>query len=400
MDEFIDKEEYHYPYDLVLNVTDACNLKCKYCFVEQHPNFMTLDVAKKALEFGANNRRKHIEKFKDLPPERKSQITFFGGEPLLMFDKIIKPLVEFANQEYPDTFIYSITTNGTLLTHEIIDFLTNNKFSIMLSFDGFKEIQDNNRPCQDITKSSFDMVFENLAYLLYKDPNVVCRPTISKESVDQLFNIYLFIEACGFKNIEIYPDTYSYWEEKEILILKENIKEIFIYQTNQILNNTSTMNFLSYNKILKNILKENFLLEDIYKEDNALSSNKEIKQKWICGIGTYHCAIRYNGDIFTCQEQITKEKANIFNIGNIFNGIDYNKQNYLLQICNKCERTNPIIDDFFCLAESFNLFNSFTEYNPIGKIWYKELKDNLICMLEIINLKYPKKIEEIFLYYI
>ena len=34
MDEFIDKEEYHYPYDLVLNVTDACNLKCKYCFVE------------------------------------------------------------------------------------------------------------------------------------------------------------------------------------------------------------------------------------------------------------------------------------------------------------------------------------------------------------------------------
>ena len=33
---------------------------------------MTLDVAKKALEFGANNRRKHIEKFKDLPPERKS----------------------------------------------------------------------------------------------------------------------------------------------------------------------------------------------------------------------------------------------------------------------------------------------------------------------------------------
>ena len=33
------------------NLTDACNLQCRYCFVEQHPHFMTLDVAKKVQSF-------------------------------------------------------------------------------------------------------------------------------------------------------------------------------------------------------------------------------------------------------------------------------------------------------------------------------------------------------------
>jgi sulfatase maturation enzyme AslB (radical SAM superfamily) len=58
--------------------------------------------------------------------------TFFGGEPLLKFEEIIKPLV----LKYKDSFGWSITTNGTLLTEEIIDFCYDNKISILLSLDG------------------------------------------------------------------------------------------------------------------------------------------------------------------------------------------------------------------------------------------------------------------------
>ena len=42
MEEFEYKEVYKYLSNIMLCVTDACNLACRYCFVEQHPNYMTL----------------------------------------------------------------------------------------------------------------------------------------------------------------------------------------------------------------------------------------------------------------------------------------------------------------------------------------------------------------------
>jgi sulfatase maturation enzyme AslB (radical SAM superfamily) len=32
--------------DCMLNVTDDCNLQCRYCFVQQQPHYMTLQTAK------------------------------------------------------------------------------------------------------------------------------------------------------------------------------------------------------------------------------------------------------------------------------------------------------------------------------------------------------------------
>ena len=38
-----------------LNLTNSCNLTCRYCFVEQKPEFMTLQTAKDAADFLAGN---------------------------------------------------------------------------------------------------------------------------------------------------------------------------------------------------------------------------------------------------------------------------------------------------------------------------------------------------------
>ena len=44
-------------------------------------------------------------------------------------------------------------------------------------------------------------------------------------------------------------------------------------------------------------------------------------------------AIGYNGDIFTCQEQVTQDNNNIFNIGNIYleDKINKEKQQYIFE---------------------------------------------------------------------
>ncbi|MGN1326575.1 MAG: hypothetical protein ACI4VQ_00590 [Clostridia bacterium] len=61
-------------------------------------------------------------------------VNFFGGEPLLCFDSLIKPLVE----KYKDIVSFGITTNGVLLDEDIVDFFYENNIQLLLSFDGIE----------------------------------------------------------------------------------------------------------------------------------------------------------------------------------------------------------------------------------------------------------------------
>ena len=96
------------------------------------------------------------------------RIGFYGGEPLLEFD-LIKCCVEYIEQKSSDKNInFYITTNATLLTPSVIDFLVQNNFQITISFDGPKEIHDNQRRYADSGMGSFDTVVKRLEYLHQK----------------------------------------------------------------------------------------------------------------------------------------------------------------------------------------------------------------------------------------
>jgi len=55
------KEDYLYPVNIHLNLTDDCNLRCKYCFVHHKPNYMPLEVALKAVDWLYENYLYHKE---------------------------------------------------------------------------------------------------------------------------------------------------------------------------------------------------------------------------------------------------------------------------------------------------------------------------------------------------
>ncbi|MCK4556220.1 MAG: hypothetical protein KAU47_01790, partial [Candidatus Aminicenantes bacterium] len=68
-------------------------------------------------------------------------LNFYGGEPLLSFE-LIKQTISFlnnANKESGKKSDYSITTNGSLLSYETIQYLDEHKFSVELSFDGLAQ---------------------------------------------------------------------------------------------------------------------------------------------------------------------------------------------------------------------------------------------------------------------
>src|SRR5580693_8887054 len=71
-------------------------------------------------------------------------ITFFGGETLMNFP-LLKQVVTYASQraaEQGRTIDFSLTTNATLLTPAIIEFLSENKIGVTVSMDGPADLHD------------------------------------------------------------------------------------------------------------------------------------------------------------------------------------------------------------------------------------------------------------------
>ncbi|MDO5557826.1 MAG: radical SAM protein [Clostridia bacterium] len=123
---------------LCLVINNCCNLCCEYCFANKgnydKPNqFMTFEIARKAIDF----------LIKDVLASGNEKITisFFGGEPLLNFS-LIRECVQYIEEFDNIKCKYMITTNGTLLTPQIVRFLHEYKFDVMISIDGNKEMHD------------------------------------------------------------------------------------------------------------------------------------------------------------------------------------------------------------------------------------------------------------------
>jgi len=68
-------------------------------------------------------------------------ISFYGGEPLLAYDKIeyALRLLQEKNKTGSKNIEFALTTNGSLLTDEMLDFFDRQRFGLMLSFDGLAQ---------------------------------------------------------------------------------------------------------------------------------------------------------------------------------------------------------------------------------------------------------------------
>lgn len=140
-DYILDKVE-HKLSQMTLEVTQECNLRCKYCIYDnEHLDFrnfeskeMTWDIAKKAIEYAKHHSSDHIV------------ISFYGGEPLLKF-KLIEQAVNYALEVIKDKELsFSMTSNMILMDEKKAEFIAKTpRFSVTASIDGPEHIHDKNR---------------------------------------------------------------------------------------------------------------------------------------------------------------------------------------------------------------------------------------------------------------
>lgn len=335
-----------------LNVTDACNLRCRYCFVEQHPHYMSWEVAKDSIDL--------LSKCKD-----HKHIQFFGGEPTLLWDSIIVPSIEYVHKNNMDIG-FGMTTNFILLDEYKLKYLKDNKVSLLFSIDGNKETQDYNRPCPESGKSSFDILEPKMDLILKYNPRITFRSTLIPKTCNNLYDNLMFADSKGFTNSFACPDDFSEWTEDDVRNLENNVNRYSLYLLDRFLNNKPYIRFSPIMKALGELA-----LIDKNRESNKVSR----RGTQMCGLGISTYSVNYEGGIFACQQMPSRGyDNNPHYIGDIYNGIDVERRDKLIEnyrghdltcedpnLCEECPR-RFICNKGFCHSNSFLKFgNEYTK---------------------------------------
>jgi len=194
---------------MVLNVTSKCNLSCAYCYeygedriVEQStkPRFMDEETAQESVEF----------MLAQSGTSAAVNLTFFGGETLLNF-KLLQKTVEYArrrSEELGKRVTFSLTTNGTLLRPEVIEWLIENEVGVTISIDGPREVQDKFRIFNN-GMGSYEMMLPKVKELLSRHTSrpIGARVTLTRQNLDVQRIFRHLTDEIGFWEVGFAPVT-------------------------------------------------------------------------------------------------------------------------------------------------------------------------------------------------
>lgn len=388
--------------DVCLNVTEECNLACKYCFTEHHPNYMTLEVAKDAAKWLYNNA---IESSKIQEKEVIPNIGFFGGEPTLMWDSIIVPLISWI-EEQNWKFTYGITSNCILMDENKVNYLLEKDIGLLLSCDGNKYSQDLNRPMKNSTKSSFDELYKNLPYIAKKMPWVMFRSTITPVVADQLFENLMFAGKMGFENVFSIINEFEEWDDNSRLIIEKELDKYCLYVIDACLKEQPFVKLRPFEQAINKIIAidKTCAFTDNYIENIG---PEEIQR---CGLGNGYGSINYKGDVFSCQEIASRQgEKSIFYIGNIYDGIDNEKlltlqntfvnrpiKKYNYNYPEKCENciSKTICAANFCQVNNYILHKDFSAIPDCWCWWNNLLIEKAQFVMQVLGYHENKFFEK------
>jgi uncharacterized protein len=159
------------PKKLLIQMGLKCNFSCSYCLQSHHVGREALTSSKDIEEF-----KLMLKKNLKSAPEK---VEFWGGEPLLYFQRI-KDLVPFFQEWSPNTKFFLIT-NGSMFNNENIDYLDRNNFSIGVSHDGPGQWQRGPDPFEnETTKKNLAKAVEILGTKSRLSFNVLLTPSFYK----------------------------------------------------------------------------------------------------------------------------------------------------------------------------------------------------------------------------
>ena len=183
---------------LTIAITRACNFDCSYCFEGNRTGKpMSEEVEKKLIDFIAHYRTSRL------------YITWYGGEPLVAFDRILS--IDKAIKQMGKWYSASMITNGYLFDDEKISKLNElNIGYLQITLDGKKETHDGRRYLKN-GGPTYDRILENIRKILQTDFKgmIHVRVNVDSRNEDEFPVVYnmmrtMFPQDFG-KRITVYP---------------------------------------------------------------------------------------------------------------------------------------------------------------------------------------------------
>lgn len=281
-----------------LNIIHACNLRCKYCFADEgeyngHKGKMSLETAKKAIDYVV----------KRSGPRKNIEIDLFGGEPTMMMDTI-KEIIAYAREneaKWNKRIRFTMTTNATLLTDEMMDYMDKELENIILSIDGRKEVNDKVRIRFD-GKGSYDQILPNIKKMVAKRDKTkahTVRGTFTRENLDFYEDVKMMVDE-GFREISIEPVVLE--DGHPLALRKEDLPKIFE----------------SYDKLYDELVQKKAERKEFnfYHFKVDLNGGPCVYKRISgCGAGFEYVAITPQGEVYPCHQFVGKEE---YKLGSIY----------------------------------------------------------------------------------
>lgn len=160
---------------LHLLLNERCNFKCKYCYSASGRSSaeLTMEQIAPMVVFFLSSARAAVND--------RTIMFMGGGEPALSW-KILKEATLYAEKvaaREGTKVHFSITTNGSILNDEMVQFFKAHNFTVQLSFEVLPDVQNEQR-------GSFDTVARNVRTLTEAGVNNYVRSTITERNVDRI----------------------------------------------------------------------------------------------------------------------------------------------------------------------------------------------------------------------
>jgi uncharacterized protein len=285
---------------MVLEVAQDCNLACTYCYAEggsygRPLRLLDPETARQAV-------RKLID---DSGNTETVTLVIFGGEPLLNMPAVraaVEEAREYSSEKGKRVFV-SLTSNGTLLTQEIIEFVQRNRIAIAVSLDGPADLHDANR--SDVNgRGSYATITGNLESLLKgATAAVAARVTLTPEQWPRIEEVFFHLLELGFHEVGIAPVSPVRRELLPDAEQEEALLQGFSALSRTFLKAAGSNRLLPFTNLID-------LLARLH-----LGQTKSVS----CGAGYGYLAVDTEGSFYVCHRLVGDES---FRVGNIDEGAD------------------------------------------------------------------------------
>ena len=313
-----------------LCLTHNCTLRCKYCYAgRKYSHAMSRETAQRAIDIVFDEAGR---------TGQGADISFFGGEPLMEWE-LLQWCHEYARTHAQGLILpprFSVTTNGTLLTPERLNWLAERDFLIGLSIDGSAAMHNTNR-CHADGGGSHTDVAEALA-LIEAHPTVrsqaIC--VVTPNNVHHLSEGVDWLAAHYSGTIALNIDYWSEWSDADFNILSEQYATVAQTVLQSYRNGTPIHLRSIDDKISTHMHSES---------GNCLR----------CRIGEREIAVSADGNFFPCSRLVGEGDTPELNFGNTTEGINRARQQYIISMrgcvtpaCKVCSLRNRCLNSCGC----------------------------------------------------